>query len=135
MDLHLNGEDSVSRQVARLEAEQKRRRKETRAKHREEKAAAKLKASEEETTSEVEGESKMLRLLTTHFSLDWVDGSLNNLRYSMYKARVLGCHLVYTTFFVWPSVLEQRSVHWSSTNICGAPISFQTAFLHLENAV
>ena len=24
----------------------------------------------------------------------------------------------------------QRSVHWSSTNVCGAPIMFQIAFLH-----
>ena len=25
---------------------------------------------------------------------------------------------------------QQRSVHWSATNVCGAPIMFQTAFLH-----
>ena len=27
-------------------------------------------------------------------------------------------------------ITDQRSVHWSSTNVCGAPITFQIAFLH-----
>ena len=54
VDAHLNGEESVSRQIARLEVEQKRWRKEQRAKVREEKAAAKHKAKE--AASEAQGE-------------------------------------------------------------------------------
>ena len=75
----------------------------------------------------VQGESKMVCIFTTHFSLDWVDGSWNPLRYLM--PRVLG--------FIWCIILvgSVRGALWNkgyiSDQICNT-LQFPGNLTHME---